>query len=565
MPDCRAADVLADTLVAHRIDRAFCVPGESYLALLDALYDRRAVDVVVARHESGAGFMAMADARCTGRPGVCLVSRGPGATNAAIAIHSAEQDATPLIAIIGQISRSDRGRGAFQEIDYAQMFGGIAKGVWDVADGPGLPEAFAEAFALAGSGVPGPVVIVVPEDVLEDRVNVAPIGARTPPLLEPSDDEVARVAALLAGAGRPLLIAGGALDPPAGRDALCRAAHRHRIPVALSYKRQDLFDNADPLFAGYLGFKVPRAQTDLLRQSDLILAIGTRLADVTTQHYRLPRAPEPDQPLVHVYPDQGPLERVFRTDLAIVADPATLLERLAARECVPGLDARATWARTLHDCAANLATYSASPRTDGVEFGAVVQALTRHAAQDAVVSLDGGNFGGWVHRLWPWTPANRSIGTAGGAMGMGVPGAVAAALRYPHRQIIAFVGDGGFMMTGGEIATAVHRNLTLTVVVSNNRSYGTIRQQQELAYPGRAFASDLGSVDFAKLAEACGGHGFRVRALDDIEPVVRAALTTGGVTLIDVDTSLEAISAYMTLGEARARGQRSRPEGSHQP
>ena len=544
MPNCRAADVLADTLIAHLIDRAFCVPGESYLALLDALYDRHALDLVVARHEGGAGLMAMADAKCVRRPGVCLVSRGPGATNASIAIHSAEQDATPLIVIIGQVARSDRGRGAFQEVDYAQMFGGIAKAVWEVTDGVRLPAAFASAFALAMSGTPGPVLLVVPEDVFDDQVDAAPAEQQALRLLDPSEQEVTRVAEALAGAARPLLIAGGALDSQDGRDALARAAARHQIPVALSYKRQDLFDNADPLFAGYLGFHVPRAQVDLMCQADAILAVGTRLGDVTTQHYRLPRAPEPQQRLVHVYPDRAPLGRVFRTDAAIVADPTLLLDRLAARATLPGADIRTRWARRLHDYAARLLAYSPSPRRDGLEFGAVVQAVARHAAPAAVVSVDGGNFGGWVHRLWPWRPANRLVGTAGGAMGIGVPGGVAAALRYPGRQVIAFVGDGGFMMTGNELATAVHRGVDLTVVVSNNRSYGTIRQQQELAYPGRVIASDLGSMDFAKIANGCGGRGFRVRALDEIEPVVCAALGSRGVALIDVETSLEAISAY---------------------
>jgi acetolactate synthase-1/2/3 large subunit len=552
MTNRRAADVLADTMIAHGVDRAFCVPGESSLALLDALYDRPAIDLVVARHESGAGFMAVADAKCAGRPGVCLVSRGPGATNASIAIHTAEQDATPLIVVIGQVGRSDRGRGAFQEIDYSQMFGGIVKGVWEVLDGRELPEIFATAHAVAVSPTPGPVVLVVPEDVFEDQVNLAASERRPQPCLDPSDDQVRLVADALARSARPLLIAGGALDRPAGRDALRRAAHRHHVPVALSYKRQDLFDNADPLFAGYLGFKIPRAQIDLMRESDLILAVGTRLTDVTTQNYRLPQAPVPRQRLVHVYPDAKQLGRVFRADVSIVADPARLLEQLTEREVPDGRDRRADWANRLHEYAARLAAYSPTPRTDGVEFGAIVQALAGRAARDAVLSLDGGNFGGWVHRLWPWTPANRLIGTAGGAMGMGVPGAVAAALRYPDRQVLAFVGDGGFMMTGAEIATAVQRGVNVTIVVSNNRSYGTIRQQQELAYPGRVVGSALPSIDFAKLAEACGARGFSVTALHDIEGVVRAALDVRGVALIDAETSLEAISAYTTLADVRA-------------
>jgi acetolactate synthase-1/2/3 large subunit len=450
------------------------------------------------------------------------------------------------VAIVGQVRRSDRGRGAFQEIDYSRMFGGIAKAVREVSEGRDLPAAFASAYRLAMSGTPGAVVLVVAEDVFDDRVVEAPpVNPAAVQLPRASERDVDRVAERLAGAARPLVIAGAALDSAVGRDWLARAAHRHRLPVALAYKRQDLFDNSDPLFAGYLGFKVPRQQVERLCEADAILAVGTRLTEMTTQHYRLPSSPEPAQPLIHIYPDATRLGRDFRADVAVAADPALLLERLAARPPLPdGNGTRAAWAARLHEYAARMAAYAPTPRRDGVEFGALVCAVAGHADLDAVVSVDGGNFGGWVHRLWPWRPANRLIGTASGAMGIGVPGAVAAALRYPERQVIAFVGDGGFMMTGNEMATAAHHGLRLTVVVANNRSYGTIRQQQELAYPGRVIASDLGAIDFAKMADAWGGRGFRVHALDDVEPVVCSALASEGVAVIDVETSLEAISAY---------------------
>ncbi len=542
----RVADVFADTMIAHGIDRVFCVPGESFLSLLDALRDRPAVDIVVARHESGAGFMAVADARCTGRPGVCIVSRGPGATNASIAVHTAEQDASPLVVVVGQVPRADRGRGAFQEIDYARMFGGMAKNVHEVVRGEHLPAAFSSAHANAMSGTPGPVILVVPEDVWEDRIEGGACDPEPWASLEPSDEQVDCVVRALADSVSPLMLAGGALDSRRGRQALHRGAQRHGVPVALAYKRQDLFDNRDPLFGGYLGFKVPRAQVALLGQADLLLAVGARLTDVTTQNYGLPR---PSQRLVHVYGDRGQIGGAAEPSVAVVADPVRLLERLSERDPAGDRGARTQWARKVHEYAAHLASYSPSSRPDGVEFGAVVQALARHAAPDAVVSTDGGNFGGWVHRLWPWTPAMRLIGAGSGAMGMGVPGAVAAALRFPDRQVLAFVGDGGFMMTGGEIATAVQHRLSLTVVVSNNRCFGTIRQQQERQYPGRAVACDLPSVDFAALAEACGARGYRVATPAEVEPVVTRALAQRGVCLIDVATSLEAISAYSPFAQ----------------
>ena len=546
----RAADVMVESLRAHGVERIFCVPGESYLALLDALHDAPDIDLVAARHEGGAGFMALADAKITGRAGVCAVSRGPGATNASIAVHVAEQDAVPLVLLIGQVGRADRGRGAFQEIDYGVMFGGIAKGVWEVSDAEQLPEVVARAFHLALSETPGPCVIALPEDMLTDAVAAEVIAPLPLAQAAPSAGDIDSVVALLAESERPLVIAGGRATEPAGRAALQAAAEAHGLAVALAFKRQDGFANDHPNFAGYLGFKIPSAQVDAMAAADLILAVGARLNDTTTQGYRLPRAPKPEQPLIHVHPDPDQIGSVFQTALGLAVDPVAFLEALAARGHEP-VPARKAWCAALNERARALAAFSPAQPSDGVDFGAVVDAFARRAAADAVVITDAGNFGSWVHRHWPWQPGNLLLGLVGGAMGFGVPAAVAAALRLPGRQVLSFIGDGGMLMTGGELATAVQAGAALKLIVSNNRSYGTIRLYQERDYPRRISGTDLANPDFAAWAQSFGAEGIAIAREDEIEDAVERTLAAEGSVVLEVRSSLEAISAYTTLEKLR--------------
>jgi acetolactate synthase I/II/III large subunit len=552
----RAADMLVKALVAYGVDRVFCVPGESYLPLLDAIHDRPEIDLIVTRHEGGAGFMAVADAKCTGRPGICLVSRGPGAMNAAIAVHTAQQDAVPLILIVGQVGTSERGRGAFQEVDYAKTFSDMAKDVWEVSQGSRLAETFARAWSSSTSGTPGPVVLAIAEDAFSQMSSDERVTVPTRIESEPGQHIIDAVARLLGGAQRPILIAGGALGSVAGRSALAIAAQAHHLPVVLSYKHQDLFDNRDPLYGGYLGFKIPKPQVAQFREADLVLAVGTRLTDVTTQNYRFPRAPQPDQVLIHVYPDPSQLGRVFRADRAIATDPVQFLLRLAERHYSPTPE-RFEWSRRLKLAVDSLAAYDPKPRSDGIEFGTLVSAVCRRASRDAVLCVDAGNFSGWVHRLWPMSPTNLLIGTVGGAMGIGVPGGITAALRFPQRQVITFVGDGGLMMTGAELATAAQYKARLAVFVATNGTYGTIRQHQEIAYPGRISGTDLYRVDVKQFATACGALGLAISTLDDIDGAVEEALAHTGPVVVDVNTSVESLSAYMTLTQARERGHRS--------
>ncbi|HEV2547730.1 MAG TPA: thiamine pyrophosphate-dependent enzyme [Stellaceae bacterium] len=539
-----AAQLLVAELEAHGVDRVFCVPGESYLAVLDALYGRP-IEVVTCRHESGAGFMAVADAKLTGRPGICFVSRGPGASNAAIAVHTAQQDAAPLVLFVGQVERKDRGRGAFQEVNYERTFGDMAKLVVEVSDALRLAEITTHAFYVARTGVPGPVVIVLPEDMLTDPAPATVLPPLRAPMPALAAEDLDEAAALLRQAERPLVIAGTRLGPDPGRLMLRQMAEAWNLPVAVSFRQQDLFDNDHPLFAGHLGYMLPKPQVALYQESDLILAVGTRLGDVTTQGYVIPTAPQPRQKLIHVYDDPRVLGANFATDLAIAADPALFLAALLG-EAPRERPRHPAWNERLHRQWRDMATWQPAAAKDGLVFGSVIAALAPRCGEDAVFTIDAGNFSGWLSRYFPFRASQRLLGPISGAMGFGVPAAVAAALRL-QRRVVCLVGDGGMLMTGNELAVAVQHKLPLIIIVSNNGSYGTIRLHQEKAFPGRRIATDLANPDFARLGEAFGAKGLTLEREAEIERVLDAAFASAGPVVIDVRTSLEYISAFTTL------------------
>jgi len=545
-----AALALVETLRLHGVDRVFCVPGESYIAVLDALVDVPEIEVVTCRHEGGAGFMAVADAKVTGRAGTCFVSRGPGATNAAIAVHTADQDATPLVLFVGQVERKDLGRRAFQEVDYRKTFSDMAKWVEQVHDADKLPEAAVRAYAIAESGTPGPVVVVLPEDMLEDATSVAAEPPRRQAPLRPATQDIASVAERLASAQRPVVIAGGGAGAPSARQALQQAAEVWALPVATSFKRQDLFPNSHPNFAGHLGYGIPAALGDALREADLVLAIGTRLGDITTQAYSLPT---PEQTLVQVYPDADQFGRNFRTDAGIVADAEPFLSALAAHNPPPPPAGRDAWLARLHDVHARLAEWQPLEAADGVDFGHVVAAMSAQLADDAIVTMDAGNFSSWCHRHFNFEASHLLVGCVTGAMGLGVPGAVAAALRHPERQVVGLIGDGGMLMTGAELATAVQTGAKIRLIVANNGAFGTIRTHQEKKYPQRVISTDLANPDFAAMAEAYGAVGLRVERPEQAGPALEQALAADGPAVIDVHTSLEHISAYASISGLRGQ------------
>jgi acetolactate synthase I/II/III large subunit len=547
----RAADVFVQCLVSHGVDRVFCVPGESYLSVIDALYDAKSIDVVTARQEGGGALMAIADAKLTGRAGVMFVSRGPGAMNAALGIHVAQQDAVPLVLFVGQVAREDIGRNAFQEVDYSAAFGKMTKWAVEITDAAKLAESVRRAFHIARSGTPGPVVVSLPEDMLNDDVRTAALGASPLAAPQPDAGAVQAIAERLAKAERPLIIAGGQIGLDEGRAALRAVAEAWRVPVALSFRHQDLFDNRHPLFSCHLSFNMPPVFRETLNEADLIIAVGTRLGDVVTQGYRIPEAPRPTQPLIHIYPDAAEIGRNFETTLGIAADATATLQQLARLNAPEPPRGRDAWTARAHALAADRMKWDWKDAKDGVVFGNVIQQLGEMVAHDAVISVDAGNFSTWAHRLFPFRSSQRLLGAVAGSMGVGIPFAVAGALREPRRQVVCLVGDGGFHMTGNELSVAVERKLPLRVFVSDNGSLGTIRLYQERDYPGRTLATNLRNPDFAALAVAHGARGLKIQSNDDIQPVVSQALSTDGPVVVQVKTSLEYIAAYTTMSALR--------------
>jgi acetolactate synthase-1/2/3 large subunit len=531
-----AAERLVEFLAAQGVDRAFCVPGESYIALLDALHAHPTLDLVTCRGEGGAGFMAVADAKLTGRPGVVLVSRGPGACNASIAVHTAEQDAVPLILLVGQVEKRDLRRNAFQEIDYTRMFGGVAKWVGEATEPEQVPELVARGYAVATGGVPGPVVIALPEDVLAAPCAAPPPSATLPRPLPPAPKDAARLASMLRGAERPILLAGHALDRPGGRGALLRFAEAWRLPVAVSFRRQDLFPNAHPLYAGDLGLRNPDAQRAAFAEADLVLALGTRLTDITTQGWTWPA---PGQRLVHVCAEPRFLGWHFPAETALAADALATAAALGGE--APGAPAgRAAWNARLRGLHVADCEVARSEPPDGLPFVEVAKLVEAAAAPDAIVALDAGTFGAPFYRKVAWTPPQRLLAPVSGAMGFGVPAAAAAALRFPGRQVVCAVGDGGALMTGGELAVAVARGAPVKLLLSDNGSYASIRIHQERAHPGRVSGTDLANPDFLRWCEAFRVPVLAVEGRADL-PRLAEALRAPGPLAAVVRTSLSAV------------------------
>jgi acetolactate synthase I/II/III large subunit len=546
----RVADQIVSALEAHEVERIYCVAGESYLALLDALHGSKRIATIACRHESGAGLMAVAEAKMTGRPAVFAVSRGPGATNGSIAVHVAQQDAVPVIVLIGQVSREERGRGAFQEVDYTQFLGSMTKAVFEIHDPGKVAETMVRAFHRAAQGLPGPVAVVLPEDLLGEPAQgklPAPYPVHRP---HASPDDAEAVMVRLERSHQPILIAGAALRTTRGIAALKSFAMAHGVPVALTWKNQDLFDNSSPLYAGHLGFGNPPVHRNTLGEADLVIACGTRLGDVASQNYNFPRAPQPEQPLIHIYPDATPIGAVFRTDIGIIADPAVLLDDLARRPSTTSPQ-RETWVNKLGAFIDEFMEFESRQPSDGVDFGEVVAALADQAPADAIIITDAGNFSSWVHRHWRMTPRNLMLGGIAGAMGFGVPAGVAAGLVAPERTAIVVVGDGGMLMTGQEIATAVATGAAPKIFLSNNQSYGTIRTHQEKQFPRRVVGTKLANPDFTAWARSFGVQALTIRLGDDVAAKVAQALALPGACVVEVHSSLEAISAFATITSLR--------------
>ena len=538
--------ILVDQLELNGVGLVSCVPGESYLPVLDALHDSP-IRLISCRHEGAAANMAEACGKLTGRPGVCLVTRGPGATHASVGVHTAAQDSTPLLLLVGQVPREMLGREAFQEMDYQAVFGSVAKWVGQADEAERIPELVSRAFAAMLSGRPGPAVLALPEDVLFEEADVADAAPVSPPRPQPPDRDLARLQELLAGAERPLVVVGeGGWSAQAGEDVLafCEAS---ALPVAASFRCQDYVDNHSPVYAGHLTIGLDPALARRVEEADLLVAVGGRLGDIATRGYTLLDVPKPRQTLVHAHPDPAELGAVYEPELAIVSG---LPELAAALRALDPVEPR--WQAWTESARADyLANLEHRPLPGDLDLGEFMAVLRRRLPADAVITSGAGNFTVWAHRFYEFSTYPSQLAPRSGAMAYGIPAALAAKALHPERVVVCIAGDGDFMMSGLELATAVQYQLPIVIFVVNNRMYGTIRMHQERHFPGRVVGTDLVNPDFAAYAAAFGAHGEVVTRTEDLEAAVERALGAGRPAVVELVVDPEGISPRATISEIR--------------
>jgi acetolactate synthase-1/2/3 large subunit len=543
-------EILVDQLAIHGVQHVFCVPGESYLAALDAFYGRE-IKLTVCRHESAAAMAAEAIGSITGKPGVCFVTRGPGATNGSAGIHIARQNSSPMIMFVGQVGRAMREREAFQELDYRAVFGSMAKWATEIDDPARIPEIVSRAFHTACNGRPGPVVIALPEDMLRERAVVGDAAAFEPVETSPGSSEISRLQNLLKAAKRPIVIVGGSRWSDTACAALARFAERFQLPVATTFRRGHLFNALHPCYAGDLGIGPNPKLLARVKGADLVLVIGDPLSEMPSQSYTLFGIPEPGTQLVHVLPDADELGRVYRPTLGINASPGAFCASLEALQ-PPDKIAWAGASDTAH--AEFLAwTDKATPQPGGVNLGAVMVWLRENMSEDSIVTIGAGNFSGWVHRFYRVRRYGGLVGSTSGSMGYGFPAALGMQTLYPKRTVVCVAGDGDFLMTGQDFATAVQYKLPLIVVVADNGLYGTIRMHQERDYPGRVIATELHNPDFTAYAKAFGGFGVRVDKTGDFAAAFAAARESGKPSIIHLKIDSEALTPGMSLSAIREK------------
>ena len=551
MTDARKArtggQILVDQLVAQGVGNVYCVPGESYLAALDALYDS-GVEVTICRQEAGAAMMAGTLGRLTGRPGICFVTRGPGATNAAHGIHIAEHDQAPMILFVGQVERSMRGRGAFQEMDYRAVFGSFTKWAVEIESAAEIPEVVQRAYHYAMQGKPGPVVIALPEDVLTDLAEVpdAPRAEAVP--IWPGLTQMAELQKRLWAAERPIVIVGGPGWTEKATASVLRFAERFDLPVAAQFRRASALDGEHPNFCGEVGLSINPKLKARVENADLVLLIGGRMSEAASQSYTLFDIPKPKQDLIHVHADPLELGRNYAPTLGIVATSpafASALEAVQPPTSIP-------WGAATREARADYLAWSEqAPRSPGAVQPAEIMFALRRKVPDAIFTTGAGNFAIWVNRFLRFRTFEQQLGPTGGSMGYGLPAAIAAKQLYKDRVVVAFAGDGDFMMNGQEFATAVQYDLAVIVIIMDNGQYGTIRMHQEREYPGRVVGTALRNPDFAAYARAFGGHGETVLTTEDFEPAFERALASKAPAILHVKIDPEAITPTTTLTAIR--------------
>src|SRR5450631_618855 len=541
--------ILVDNLLLQGADIAFCVPGESYLAVLDAMYDvRDTLRLVICRQEGGAAYMAEAYGKLTGRPGIVFVTRGPGASNAAIGIHTAQQDSTPLIVFVGQVGGDFQDREAFQEIDYRRMYGSIAKWVAEIDSPERIPEYVARAFRVATQGRPGPVVLALPEDMLASTADVDDAARIEPVAAHPSAAQIAELRERLAGSKRPLVVVGGSGWTAAACADLQRFAEANALPVACAFRAQDLFDNAHELYAGDVGIAINPKLAARVRDADVLLVAGERLGEMTTGGYTLLSVPQPAQTLIHVHPGSEELGRVFQPALAIQASMPALAAALAEMAPI----ANPAWLANARQAHRDYAEWQEPrPMAGELDLWQVVAVLRQRLPENAILANGAGNYTVWLHRLYRHRRFRTQLAPYSGSMGYGVPAAIAAKATHPERVVVSWNGDGCFQMNGQEIATAVQYAANVVFIVVDNGMYGTIRMHQERRYPARVYGTDLVNPVFAALAKAYGAIGETVTRTAEFAPALERALAADRPSLLWLKIDPQAITMSATLDQIR--------------
>lgn len=539
-----AAKAIVHCLKREGISHIFCVPGESYLPLMDAIFDEPSLQLISARHEGGASFMAEGYAKAAGKPGVMLATRGVGAANLAIGVHTAKQDSTPMVVFLGQVHSHFRGREGFQEVDLDRFFQPIAKWTVEIREAERIPELVQRAFRIARTGRPGPVVISLPEDIFLQDIGEAVVSDVDVPRPAPSAEDVRSVQEILQRAKRPVVIAGGGVKLAKAEQLLRLFAEKYSIPVVAAFRRHDVFPNDHPFYVGHLGLGTPKPIIETVKQADAVIAIGTRLSEVTTQDYRLL---SPDQTLIHIDIDSDVLGKVYPPDISILADCKETLLKLLEIAVQPSWHDWAAARRKQYEQA------SALPAEKRNFNEAIIASLQRHLPNDAIITNDAGNFAGWLHAFFQFTEKQVYIGPTSGAMGYGMPAAIGAKLAFPERIVVSLSGDGGFMMTMQELETAARYHIPIISIVFNNSMYGTIRMHQELHFPKRVIGTDLGDVSFAELAKCLNATGIRVETEDQFTRALIQSFNETKPTVIEVMTDPNQISVTATIDELRKR------------
>ena len=546
------AQVLINALSLNSIDRIFSIPGESFLAALDALYDKPEIALTICRNEGGASYMTEAYGKLTGKPGVCFVTRGPGATNASCGLHVAMQDSTPMILLIGQIARKDMDREAFQEIDYRRMFGQVAKWVAQIEDADRIPEYLNRAFATATSGRPGPVVLALPEDMLTDITDAADANPWQALKTHPSAEDIDNTIEILSQAKSPIIIVGGSGWSEATRLGLQSFAEESSIPVVNTFRCQDYIDHQHPNYIGDLGIGVNPALSQRIQKADTLLVIGARLGEMSTGGFELIDIPNPSQTMIHVHSGAEELGHIYQPELAINASSGAFIEALKGRQL--NVSNSKGEKKQLEQARQDFENWSTPVRSKGsLQFSEIIQTVQQATDDDAIICNGAGNNTNWLHRFYRFHQYRTQLAPTSGTMGYGVPAAISAKLMYPHRTVVAFAGDGDFMMNGQELATAMQYGANIIIIVVNNGTYGTIRMHQERDYPGRVVGTDMLNPDFCALAKAYGANADLVTRTEDFAAAFERALSANKPTLIEIQLDPDILTPTMTIEGLRKR------------